>query len=106
MPFYAIHLLSPVEHLYWVLRHGTYLAQRWHDKNSVNFYHCEGNSRGFFVEVGIDDDRGQAVVLRSFVHSNLGTVAIGIQEGPLTVMRGPSCIPIANCISPIYQLFP
>ena len=25
--------------------------------------------RGFFVEVGVDDSKGQAVVLRSFSHS-------------------------------------
>jgi hypothetical protein len=29
MTFYAFRLLSPVVQLYWVLRHGTFLAQRW-----------------------------------------------------------------------------
>jgi hypothetical protein len=69
MTFYAFRLLSPVVQLYWVLHHDTYLAQRWDDESGVNLYHCAGDSRGFFVEVGIDDGRGQAVVLRSFVSS-------------------------------------
>jgi hypothetical protein len=55
--------------LYWVLHHGTYLAQRWDAESGVNLYHCAGAGRGFSVEVGIDDSRGQAVVLRSFVSS-------------------------------------
>ena len=44
--------------LYWLLHHGTYLAQRWDDESGVNLYHCAGDGRGFFVEVGIDDGRG------------------------------------------------
>ncbi|RZJ94892.1 MAG: hypothetical protein EOO60_01995 [Hymenobacter sp.] len=41
-----------------------------HDEDGgVNLYHCAGDGRGFFVEVGVDDGRGQAVVLRSFVSS-------------------------------------
>lgn len=69
MSFYAFRLLSPVVQLYWVLKHGTYLAQRWDDESGVNLYHLSDEGRGFFVEVGIDDGRGQAVVLRSFVSS-------------------------------------
>jgi hypothetical protein len=69
MTFYAFRLLSPVVQLYWVIKYGTYLAQRWDDESAVNLYHCEDEGRGFFVEVGIDDGRGQAVVLRSFVSS-------------------------------------
>jgi hypothetical protein len=61
----------PVVQLHWVLKHGTYLAQRWEDDGGVNLYHCADEGRGFFVEVGIDDGRGQAVVLRSFVSSEL-----------------------------------
>jgi hypothetical protein len=45
------------------------LAQRWDDKSSVNLYQCADEGRGFFVEVGIDDGREQAVLLRSFVSS-------------------------------------
>jgi hypothetical protein len=46
------------------------LAQRWDDESGVNhLYHCAGDGRGFFVEVGIEDGRGQAVVLRSFIDS-------------------------------------
>jgi len=51
----AFHLLSPVPQLEWVLQHGTFLAQRWEaDDDGVNLYHCPGEGRGFFVEVGID----------------------------------------------------
>lgn len=69
MNFYAFCKLSPVVQLLWVIKRGTYLAQRWDDESGVNLYHCADDSRGFFVEVGIDDGRGQAVVLRSFVSS-------------------------------------
>jgi hypothetical protein len=63
--FYSFRLLSPAVQLSWVLKHGTYLAQRWEAEGGINLYHCADTSRGFLVEVGIDDDRGQAVVLRS-----------------------------------------
>lgn len=69
MTFYAFRLLSPDVQLYWVIHHGTYLAQRWSGENGINLYHCEDKGRGFFVEVGYDDGRGQAMVLRSFVSS-------------------------------------
>jgi hypothetical protein len=70
MTFYAFRLLSPVVQLYWVLKHGTFLATRWEaDDDGVNLYHCADEGRGFFVEVGVDDGRGQAVVFRSFVSS-------------------------------------
>jgi hypothetical protein len=69
MSLLAFQQFSPVMQLYWVIHHGTYLAQRWDDESGVNLYHCAGDGRGFFVEVGIDDGRGQAVVLRSFVSS-------------------------------------
>lgn len=57
--------------LYCVLHDGTFLANRWEQEGGVNLYHCAGDSRGFFVEVGIDDGRGQAVVLRSFIDSQV-----------------------------------
>lgn len=44
--------------LYWVIHHGTFLANRWDDESAVNLYHCAGDGRGFFAEVGIDDGRG------------------------------------------------
>lgn len=69
MSFHAFQAFSPGMQLYWVIHHGTYLAQRWDDESGVNLYHCAGDGRGFFVEVGIDDGRGQAVVLRSFVEA-------------------------------------
>jgi hypothetical protein len=70
MTFYAFRLLSPVVQLYWVLRHGTFLAQRWEaDDEGVNLYHVADEGRGFFVEVGVDEGQEQPVVLRSFVSS-------------------------------------
>lgn len=80
MTFDAFRRLSAVVQLYWVLRHGTYLAQRWDDESAVNLYHCAGDGRGFFVEVGIEDGRGQAVVLRSFSDSEaLADYAHGVR---------------------------
>jgi hypothetical protein len=76
MSFYAFRSLSSVVQLHWVLCKGTFLAQRWDEESAtnlyesaVNLYHCADEGRGFFVEVGVDDGRGQAVVLRSFVSS-------------------------------------
>ncbi len=67
MTLYAFRLLSPVGQLYWVLHHGTYLAQRWEaDEEGINLYYCADEGRGFFVEVGLAQDQGQALVLRSF----------------------------------------
>lgn len=71
MTFYAFRLLSPVVQLFWVLKRGTFLAQRWDEDGGVNLYHVEDDGRGFFVEVGVDNGKGQAVVLRSFVGSGL-----------------------------------
>jgi hypothetical protein len=59
MNFYAFRKLSPVVQLLWVIRHGTFLAQRWDDESGVNLYHCADEGRGFFAEVGIDDGRGK-----------------------------------------------
>lgn len=69
LTFGAFRLLSPVVQFYWVLHQSTYLARRLKDDGGVNLYHCKDEGRGFFVEVGIDDGQGQAVVLRSFVSS-------------------------------------
>ena len=70
MTFYAFRQLSPVMQLYWVLKHGTFLAQRWEaDDDGVNLYHIAGDGRGFFVEVGVDYCQEQPIVLRSFVSS-------------------------------------
>lgn len=66
MSFYSFRLLSRAVQLYWVLQHGTYLAQRW-EKMAVNLYHCTDEERGFFMKVGLDEGREQAVLLRSFV---------------------------------------
>ena len=69
MSLYNFRLHSPVVQLYWVLKYGTFLAQRWENEGGVNLYHCADEGRGFFVEVGIDEGTQQAVVLRSFSSS-------------------------------------
>jgi hypothetical protein len=69
MKRWLFRLLSPERQLHYVLTRCTYLAQRWDNESGVNLYHCENEARGFFIEVGIDDGRGQAVVLRSFASS-------------------------------------
>jgi hypothetical protein len=46
--FYNFHLLSSVVQLYWVLKHGTSLAQRWQAERGVNLYHCGDVGHGFF----------------------------------------------------------
>lgn len=67
MSLHAFQSLSAVVQLVWVIKHGTFLANRWEQEGGVNLYHCAGDGRGFFVELGVDDGRGQAVVLRSFI---------------------------------------
>jgi hypothetical protein len=47
------------------------MAPTWPGARGINLYHCEDEGRSFFVEVGIDDGQGQAVVLRSFESSGL-----------------------------------
>ncbi|MGI4867589.1 MAG: hypothetical protein ACRYFZ_26955 [Janthinobacterium lividum] len=65
--------------LFWVIEHGTSLANRWEDGGG-NLYHCAGAGRGFFVEVSIDGGRGWAVVLRSFSDSEaLADYAQGVR---------------------------
>jgi hypothetical protein len=35
MTFYAFRQFSPVMQLYWVLKHGPFLAQRWEDGDTA-----------------------------------------------------------------------
>ncbi|RZJ95334.1 MAG: hypothetical protein EOO60_00760 [Hymenobacter sp.] len=43
---HAFQQCSPVMQRYWVLPHGTFLANRWEQEGSVNLYHCAGDDRG------------------------------------------------------------
>jgi hypothetical protein len=52
-----------------VLKHGTYLIQRWEAEGGINLYHCADAGRGFFVEVGYDASQHAALVPHSFVSS-------------------------------------
>lgn len=47
MDFYAFRQLSAVAQLYWTLKHGTYLAQRWSEAGGINLYHCADGGRGW-----------------------------------------------------------
>jgi hypothetical protein len=38
-----------------VLKHGTYLAQRWDEDGGVNLYHSADEGRGFFVDVSANN---------------------------------------------------
>ena len=71
MDFSAFRQLSSVAQLYWTLKHGTYLAQRWSEAGGINLYHCADGGRGYFVEVGHNDGKGFATLLRSFVTTDL-----------------------------------
>jgi hypothetical protein len=66
---YLFKLLSNEVQLRYVLERGTFLAQRWEDEGGVNLYYLPDAGRGFFVEVGYDERKQQAIVLRSFVSS-------------------------------------
>jgi hypothetical protein len=64
--------LSSRAQLIVVLSGGTYLAQRYQDETGhVNLYHIDDGRRGFFAEVGLDEEQGGFVVLRSFNSSAL-----------------------------------
>jgi hypothetical protein len=67
----SFRLCSPSVQLYFVLKCGTYLAQRWEaDDEGVSLYHMvEPGGRGYFVEVEAADDQGPVLVLRSFESS-------------------------------------
>lgn len=65
----VFRLFSPEQKLFYALMQGTYLAQRWKTGSRITLYHLSDGRRGFFVEVGIEESKGQAVVLRSFSSS-------------------------------------
>jgi hypothetical protein len=74
-------LLAPEMQLRYVLARGTYLAQRWDEEiGGVNLYHLPSEGRGFFAEIGIDEEQDCFSVLNSF-SSNvpLDTYAQGIR---------------------------
>jgi hypothetical protein len=69
MTLYTFRLLSPQVQLHLVLTRGTYIAQRWEDEGGVNLYHLPDDGRGFFAEVGVNEEHECLVVLRSFSSS-------------------------------------
>lgn len=70
MSFDAFCLLTPNAQLYWVFKHGTYLAHRGGEVGT-NLYHCANEGRGFFVEISYDASQLQAMVVRSVSSSML-----------------------------------
>lgn len=71
MTLHDFRRCSPSVQLYFVLKYGTYLAQRWEANDEiVSLYHmAEQKGRGYFVEVGAADEQGEVIVLRSFENS-------------------------------------
>ena len=69
MTLYRFRLLSPRAQLLCTLMQGTYLAQHWQGRHLVKLYHLWDGGRGFFAEVGVNEDQEQFVVLRSFSDS-------------------------------------
>lgn len=68
--------------LYWVFQYGTFLANRWEQEGGVNLYHLADEGRGFFVEVGIDEEQ-RPVLLRSFVSAEpLADFVLGVTLPP------------------------
>jgi hypothetical protein len=67
MSLYYFSLLSPLVQFYWVFKYGTLLAQRrGTEQEGVNLYHVRGQRKGFFVEVGVDNEGKRRAGLRSF----------------------------------------
>jgi hypothetical protein len=48
---------------------GTFLAHRWVNDSWVNLYYLADEGQGFFVEIGYNKTKQDAVVLRSFASS-------------------------------------
>lgn len=69
MTLTSFQLLAPRVQVTLALMRGTYLAQRGGEEDMVMLYHFPDGARGFFVEVGYDEEQQWAVVLRSFSDS-------------------------------------
>jgi hypothetical protein len=70
MTLCLFRLLAPEMQLRYVLARGTYLAQRWEEEiGGVNLYHLPGGTRGFFAEIGIEEEKDCFSVLNSFANS-------------------------------------
>jgi hypothetical protein len=55
--------------LSWVLRKGTFLMWRQEQAKARILYHLPDGGRGFFVELGVDEEQTHFYILRSFVSS-------------------------------------
>lgn len=62
----AFRQLSLLQQLLHLFAEGTFLAQRWENEGGVNLYYCVDEGRGFFVEVGYEEQLHCATILRSF----------------------------------------
>lgn len=58
--------LSPELQMQQVLLRGTYLAWRREEQAQLMLYHLPDGGRGFFVELGVDEEQDCFVLLRSF----------------------------------------
>jgi hypothetical protein len=69
MNFDTFRVLSPLVQLFSVWKVGTFLTQRWDEDGNIKLYHVADEGRGFFVEVGLNEEHNRPVVLRSYVSS-------------------------------------
>jgi hypothetical protein len=70
MTLSTFRLMPPRFQLTWVLAKATYLAQRWDEEiGGVNLYYLPDQGRGFFAEIGIDEEQDCFAVLNSFSSS-------------------------------------
>jgi hypothetical protein len=67
MTLYLFRLLTSEVQLRYVIARGTYLAQRWDEEiGGINLYHLPDDSRGFFAEIGMEEEKDCFSVLNSF----------------------------------------
>jgi hypothetical protein len=71
MKRWLFRLLSPERQLHYAQTRGTYLAQRWDEEiGGVTLYYLPDGGRGFFAEIGIDEEQDCFSVVSSF-NSNM-----------------------------------
>lgn len=66
MSFHTFRLLSPELQLYYVLTRSIFLVWRWEGEAQIMLHYLPNNGRGFFVEVGVDEEQTHFLLLRSF----------------------------------------
>lgn len=57
MSLHAFQQFSPVMQLYWVIHHGTFLANRWDEDSGVNLYPSAGATVARVALRGLDGEK-------------------------------------------------